>query len=452
MAKKEIVIDTNDPDWIAVTEKGLKIIDDGIFVNSFKRDRELVCINGMFYDEDGYVESNGLKSDIQTMIKPYVATSLSTKVNALFDSLKNECFFQPPAPRFDVVNLNNMALKVDETGIYEVTTGFTLNRLSVNYDESAKCPRWNKFVRELFEEEDVLTLQEFIGYCLVPTTIAQKALFMIGKGREGKSVVGEVMQALFKTSMVQGELHKIQDNRFMMAQLENKLVFYDDDLQSGALTDTGTFKKLVTATIPMLVERKGEPHYEMLPYARILASGNKSLESCYDHSDGFYRRLVLLTCKEKPKNRKEDKLLAKKIIENELQGILNWALVGLQRLIGNKWEFTLSAQTVASLQDAQEDGNSFIPFLNDDTTVVFGEDQSVTSSDMYDAYSRWCDDNAMKPLAMRTISHYIKENSSDMGVSYSNRVEGKRGYVGIGVISKVRKAGKFVITRAKEQA
>ena len=46
----------------------------------------------------------------------------------------------------------------------------------------------------------------------------------------------------------------------MLAQLENKLVFYDDDLQSGALTDTGTFKKLVTANIPVLGTQGSATH------------------------------------------------------------------------------------------------------------------------------------------------------------------------------------------------
>ena len=247
--------------------------------------------------------------------------------------------------------------------------------------------------------------------------------------------------------MVQGELHKLQENRFMMAQLENKLLFYDDDLQSSALTDTGTFKKLVTATIPVLVERKGEPHYEMLPYARILASGNKGLEACYDHTEGFYRRLILLRCKEKPANRKDDKLLAKKIIKSELEGILNWALEGLERLMINQWEFTISEATQEAILDAQRDGNSIIPFIEDFGTLKYGGGEQITSSDLYDAYEMWCEDNAMKPLAMRTVSNYFRENANDLGIQYSNRVEGKRGYIGLGLVNKITKGGRFKIVK-----
>jgi len=452
IGKMRLVPDSTLPEWAFINEKGVKIVDDGLFVQWFKEQNDLVCINGIFYNHDGYVPATSIRSDIQNIIKFYVCTSLSTKVNNLFESLRNECFFELPPLRRDIVNLDDASLLIGTDNISVVEEGFTLNKLGVQYNPRATTAVWDTFLSGLFEKEDIITLQEYIGYCLVPTTIAQKALIMIGKGGEGKSVVGEVIQALFKTSMVQGELHKLQENRFMMAQLENKLVFYDDDLQSSALTDTGTFKKLVTATIPILVERKGEPHYEMLPYARILASGNKGLESCYDHTDGFYRRLILLRCKEKPKGRKDDKLLAEKIITAEIEGVLNWALMGLQRLMKNNWEFTISEKTQTSIEEAQEDGNSVIPFLKDESVVQFGKDESVTSVEFYDVYEKWCEDNAMKPLSLRTVANFMRENANDMGVSYSNKVDNKRGYVGVGVVNKVQRAGRFRIIQGAQEA
>ena len=236
----------------------------------------------------------------------------------------------------------------------------------------------------------------------------------------------------------------------MLAQLENKLVFYDDDLQSGALTDTGTFKRLVTANIPVLVERKGQQHYEIQPYARILARGNKSLEACYAHPDGFYRRLILLKCKKRDENRKDYKLFGKKIIDNELEGILAWALKGLQRLMIQGWEFTTSERTTLALKEAQEDGNSLIPFIQDTDNIVFDEDEEVASGDLYEAYTRWCELNALKPLAMRTVSNYIKENAEELHIQYSNRIKGKRGYKGMGLMNKIEKAGRFTIVKKEE--
>lgn len=440
------------PQWIRVSDKGGYIIDDGMFLAEYKENHDLVCINGQFYVVDGQVDGNSIKQDIQNMVSPYVLTSLSAKVNSLYEGLRNECYIPAPPLIEDVVHTATCSLQINDSGVYEIQTGFTLNRLNVEYRPKAKAPMWKTFLRSLLEEEDIVTLQEFVGYCLVPTTVAQKALFIIGRGGEGKSVVGDVLHSLFTNSMVQGELHNLQENRFMLAQLENRLVFYDDDLQTSALKDTGTFKKLVTASIPLLVERKGEPHYEMLPYARIIASGNKSIEACYDHSDGFYRRLIVLKCKGKDPNRKDDRLLARTISDSELSGILNWAIEGLQRLMANNWTFTISERALANITQAEEESNNIIQFMDDVSAVVYDTKLDATGGELYDAYERWCEGNAMKPLATRTFSSYLRENSDRWKITYDNHIvrggAHRRGYKGIGVLDgvKVEKIGRFKVT------
>jgi putative DNA primase/helicase len=198
----------------------------------------------------------------------------------------------------------------------------------------------------------------------------------------------------------------------------------------------------------VLVERKGEPHYEMLPYARILASGNRGVEACYDHSDGFYRRLIILKCKDKQEDRKDDRLLATKISGSELPGILNWALVGLKRLMANNWTFTLSEKSKDNLHRAEEEGNNLLMFLKDADSVVYGDEFDVTSGELYDGYVAWCDDNALKPLAMRTVSTYLRDNTRRLGLEYDNMVlrdgKRKRGFRGLKIdgVSPVR-VGKF---------
>lgn len=62
---------------------------------------------------------------------------------------------------------------------------FCLNRLPVNYEmKETKPERWMKFLSELLEEDDIPTLQEYMGYCLIPSNKAQKLLIILGKGGE----------------------------------------------------------------------------------------------------------------------------------------------------------------------------------------------------------------------------------------------------------------------------
>ena len=79
-------------------------------------------------------------------------------------------------------------------------------------------------------------------------------------------------------------------------------------------------------------------------YVRFLAFSNGDLESLYDHSDGFYRRQLILSVKKKPVDREDDPFLADKLVA-EAEGIFLWCLDGLRRLIANNYRFTESTGT-----------------------------------------------------------------------------------------------------------
>ena len=88
-------------------------------------------------------------------------------------------------------------------------------------------------------------------------------------------------------------------------------------------------------------ERKGIQSYQVQVYVRFLCFGNGTLSSLYDYSDGFYRRQLILTTKNRPAERKDDPFLVEKMC-GELDGIFLWCLEGLQRLVANDYQFTVS--------------------------------------------------------------------------------------------------------------
>ena len=45
---------------------------------------------------------------------------------------------------------------------------------------------WLRFLSELLYPEDIPTLQEFIGYCLIPSNKGQRMMVIKGNGGEGK--------------------------------------------------------------------------------------------------------------------------------------------------------------------------------------------------------------------------------------------------------------------------
>ena len=101
-------------------------------------------------------------------------------------------------------------------------------------------------------------------------------------------------------------------------------------MRMEALRQTNYVKSIVTAQGKMDLERKGKQSYQGWMFARLLAFSNGDLQALYDRSDGFYRRQLVLTTKEKPAGRMDDPDLAQKM-KAEVEGIFLWAFEGLQR-------------------------------------------------------------------------------------------------------------------------
>ena len=90
----------------------------------------------------------------------------------------------------------------------------------------------------LLYAEDIPTLQEFIGYCLIPSNKGQRMRVIKGNGGEGKSQIGAVLSTIFGTNMKDGSIGKIAENRFARADLEHILLCVDDDMRMEALRQT----------------------------------------------------------------------------------------------------------------------------------------------------------------------------------------------------------------------
>lgn len=82
---------------------------------------------------------------------------------------------------------------------------------------------------ELLEAEDILTLQEYLGYCLLPTNRGQTMMLLKGNGGEGKSRIGVVMQKMLGSNMKNGSIAKVERSPFARADLEHQLLRVDDD-------------------------------------------------------------------------------------------------------------------------------------------------------------------------------------------------------------------------------
>ena len=400
----------------------------------------MITVNGTFFTVNGIVnDENRLKKEIYDRIKPYVTSNIAKRVTNLLDVMRMECCAADLLLYQDRIHVANGTYHLD--GTFSTEKDYCRNRLPVAYHPEAPQPvTWLHFLSQLLEPEDILTLQEFIGYCFIPSTKGQKMLMLTGKGGEGKSRIGVVLRALLGTNMKTGSVAKVETSNFARADLEHELLMLDDDMKLEALPQTNNIKAIITAELPMDLERKRQQSYQGDLYVRFIGLGNGVLQALHDRSVGFFRRQIILTTKEKDPNRKDDPYIAEKMTA-EAEGIFLWALEGLHRLIANDFRFTLSQSALDNLNDAVSDGNNIIDFLASEGYIRFRADYEASSKNLYAVYKQWCDDNALNSLSQKSFCSFLKQNESRYNLEYTNKVNiggGRfaRGFVGIELLQR----------------
>lgn len=417
-----------------------KKINEALFCEEFLRDYPMVTVNGAFFTVNGRVhDENRLKKIVYDRIKYFVTSGIAKKVTNLLDVMRMECCAAKLPLYQDRIYVANGTYFLD--GTFSDNKDICRNRLPIAYMPDAPQPvTWLHFLSQLLEPEDILTLQEFIGYCFIPSTKGQKMLMLVGKGGEGKSRIGIVLRTLLGSNMNTGSISKVETSPFARADLEHELVMLDDDMKLEALPQTNNIKSIVTSELPMDLEKKGQQSYQGDLYARFIGLGNGVLQSLYDRSVGFFRRQIILTAKEKDSNRRDDPYIAEKMCA-EAEGIFLWALEGLHRLIANDYKFTISQSAQDNMKAAVSEGNNIIEFLSSEGYIRFKADYEVSSKDLYAVYKLWCDDNAMSSLSQKSFCSFLKQNESQYHLEYTNKINiggGKfaRGFIGMELLQR----------------
>ena len=410
-------------------------INEVLFCQQFLDKHPMKCVRGRLFTVDGLIEDEGqIGNLILEEISGVLTSGLSKIVTNLLASIKLQAYSPPLSIETDRIHVANGTYFMD--GSFTADKNYCNNRLTVAYNPDAPIPqKWLQFLSELLQPEDIPTLQEFLGYCLLPTTKGQKMLMLIGKGGEGKSRIGLVMRSLLGDSMNTTSIQKVESNRFSRADLENKLLMVDDDMDMSALPKTNYIKSIVTSECKMDMERKGVQSYQSQLYVRFLCFGNGALTSLYDHSDGFFRRQLILTTKDKPADRTDDPFLVEKMCA-ELEGILLWCLEGLHRLVQNDFRFTVSERAAANVDTIKRSSNNVIDFMESEGYFRFKADYSISSKEFYDIYKQWCEDNACHSVSAIRFSAELRQNDRRYNLEATNNIylpggRRVRGFVGI---------------------
>ena len=169
------------PDWFDG-----KTINEARFCEDFLQTHRIVFANGVFFTPDGRVTDDlPLRGEIYDALKSWAISNIAKKITNILEVLKMEAQAADLPPQPDRIHLSNGTLLLDGSftpGRPEIVR----NRLPVRYDPDAPEPTmWLQFLNSLLYPEDIPTLQEFIGYCLIPSNKGQRMMVIKGSGGRG---------------------------------------------------------------------------------------------------------------------------------------------------------------------------------------------------------------------------------------------------------------------------
>ena len=126
-------------------------------------------------------------------------------------------------------------------------------------------------------------------------------------------------------------------------------------------------------------------------------------------------------------------------MKEEAEGILLWAVEGLQRLVANNFHFTESRRTRENRETVKRSSNNVFDFLESQGYVRLKADASASSKELYEAYQIYCNENNLPPLKPRSFSEALIACQSRYKLEYCNNVTNAagrrvRGFMGIQIL------------------
>ena len=289
----------------------------------------------------------------------------------------------------------------------------------------ADCPKFDKYSeRVLPDKEQQKVIAEYLGYVFISQKVLklEKALILLGSGANGKSVFFDIINALFGEENVSNYSLAALTNKegYQRAKLSDKLLNYASEISPNM--DSTIFKQLVSGE-PVEARLPHKEPFLLKDYAKFIFNTN-NLPRDVEQNEAFYRRFLIGKFNVLIPEDERDPKLAQKIIANDLPGVFNWVIEGLNRVLKQQGFSHSTSMNNAVLEYRQQSDTVFI-YL-DDVGIVIGEDEKKELEHFYNYYNDYCKSSGYRPCSKKTLAQRLRSLgfnvyrlSSGYGVKYS---------------------------------
>ena len=376
--------------------RAVGVNDERVFKYLTHTQHIVVCDGIPHIYRDGYYQMDFRGTKIKSLIKAccleqFVKSTTIDRIFRLFlqdDKIENTIDDMNQHPGY-YINFEN--------GMYNAMTGkvwphgykaMSINQIPWSYDpdgDHGNGIEIEKFLKHSVPDpDDREMLLEYIGLCCSKDRDQQKMLVICGDGGTGKSTVINLIQKIVGKRNTSNVAMSNLSEKFQSISMRGKLLNSCADLEIDALDDVTTIKKLVGED-SMSDSYKGKDIISFDNYAKLLFSTNELPLVRNEKTEGFYRRLMVLTMNEKPKRR--DPRLQDKL-EKEIPYLIHIAMQALGRMYKRGYILE-SKNSEAKVRQLRNDSDTIAAFLTD--KCVTGEDADrVKRTDLYNDYTEYC--------------------------------------------------------------
>jgi phage/plasmid-associated DNA primase len=278
-------------------------------------------------------------------------------------------------------------------------------RLDLDYDPAATCPLWEELLGDYFDAEDaeerekrITLLQDFSGTTLIdrlPKAL-KRALVVQGASDTGKSILLRVLSAMLTDTPISTSLADISGPHGREEFLRRAPWVLDEAFDIGVWHLSATVKSIISRE-PLSINPKNLPLITK-PINAPAIWGTNHPPAFKESTEAMVNRLliVLLTRVFDKDNPVGVAARAKAvnpawepsdlILDRERAGVLNWMLIGLQRVL-ERGNFVNTAEGEAELAEMKLNANPVAGFVAN--CIEYDANVMISTADFHAAFTGW---------------------------------------------------------------
>jgi putative DNA primase/helicase len=279
----------------------------------------------------------------------------------------------------------------------------------VAFDEKAKCPKWDEFLKKIFEGNAGLIgfMQRAAGYSLSGLTSEQVLFLLHGLGANGKTTFLETLRRLGGEYARQADFGTFLETdhdgaRNDVAALKGARIVMAVEADSRRALSESVVKQITGGDTIAARFLYGE-FFEFKPELKLwLAANHRPRIKGTDNA--IWRRVRLVpfavTIPEDERNPHMADELA-----TELSGILAWAVRGCA-----DWQekgLTAPAEVTGATADYRAEEDQAGRFIED--SCAMNSQATVTAKALFAAYRKWCESVGEKESSQKAFGQRLEE-------------------------------------------